>query len=467
MRRSPALLFTLLAAMAVILARSFGSGGLAIDVSYAAVTSGPLLREVLTSGTLEPTRAVDAGTQVSGTIQSLHADFNSVVKAGQVIAQLDPSVYDTKIAQARATLIQAEAEADRLRLLADDAGVKAARARELASADLITAAEEDAAQMTAKGATAELTAGRAAAAAARATVGQAEIDRAKTTLRSPIDGIIVSRNVEVGQTLAASIESPVLFTIASLERMQLLAEVAEADVGGVQPGTEVDFEIESLGAQKFTGKVAEVRLQPVLQEAGSVGATGTSSGAASQPAATTGSSSSSPSPASSPSSPSSSSNASSRGSGTASSSRAGSAPGAANPSQPAQGTPAVPAGSVVSYVAVIDVDNQGNRIAPGNTAVVVLPTARRASAVRIPNTALSFRPAPDVLEAAGQKDLRLPRPGPESDPSQGRTARVWKYEGEKFVPVEVRVGVSDERWTELLSGDLQPGDRLVAEARAR
>jgi HlyD family secretion protein len=210
---------------------------------------------VLTTGTLEPATEVNAGTQVSGTIQALQVDFNARVKAGQIIAQLDPAVYDTALAQARAGLIQAEADAERARIEADDASVKAGRASELESQALITQAELDTAQRAAKEASAELVAARATARASAAAVEQARINRDRTIIRSPIDGVVVSRNVEVGQTLAASLESPVLFRIADLRKMHLLAEISEADVGGVQHGSLVRFEIESLGPQQFSGPV--------------------------------------------------------------------------------------------------------------------------------------------------------------------------------------------------------------------
>jgi HlyD family secretion protein len=395
-----------------------------LQITYAQVTKGPVTREVLTSGTLEPAREVDAGVQVSGTVQSLHADFNSRVNAGQVIAQLDPAVYDTELAQARAQLIQAEAEAERKRVVAQDLGVKANRARELAAQDLITQAELDAAMLATKQAAADLDSARAAAASARALVKQAQVHRDRTIVRSPIDGVVVSRNVEVGQTLAVRLESPALFRIADLTRMRLLAEVSEAEVGGVSTGMEASFAIESLGGRQFRGRVSEVRLQPVAQQPSSVAATGRGGSAATNPAVPT--------------------------SGTAQST--------------ASAAPAQPAGSVVSYTAIIDVDNPDRLIAPGSTAIVTLPTAQRSDAIRIPNTTLSFSPAPAVLAAAGQADLHRPTPDRTPDPTKGRAGYVWKYQNGKFVPVEVRTGVSDEFWTEALSGSIQPGDKLVTSA---
>jgi HlyD family secretion protein len=194
-----------------------------LTISYADVTAGAVSREVLTSGTFEPAGIVDVGSQVSGTIQSLDADFNSPVKAGQIVARLDPSAFDAELAQARGRVIQAQGEAERMKVLEDDLRVKLGRARELASQELIARVELEGAELAAKQANADLIAARAAVASAQALLKQAEVNRAHTIIRSPIDGIVVSRNVEVGQTLAARLESPVLFRIADLRRMRLLA----------------------------------------------------------------------------------------------------------------------------------------------------------------------------------------------------------------------------------------------------
>lgn len=431
----------LLAAIAAAGWRLAGSNRPQVNVSHAVVSEGPIAREVLTSGTLEPAEAVDVGSQVSGTVQSLHADFNSQVKAGDVLAQLDPSIFDSRLAQARAAQIEAEGEVQRAQVMARDAAVKAQRARELAARDLITGAELETAELLAKQTDAELTAARAAAAAVAAGVAEARVNRERTTIRSPIDGLVISRTVEVGQTLAASVSAPTLFRVAAIGRMHLLAEVSEAEVGGVRPGSPVTFRIESLGDRALRGVVSEVRLQPMFTVA-TGGSRGTTS--APQPVGTAG--------------PSTSSSASSSASATAA--------GASTSSSATASTDAAPpAGSVISYTAVIDVDNDDRAIAPGSTAVVFLPTAQRGDAVRIPNEAVTFKPDAAILAAAGQKDLQVPQPEP-SAPAGGRTAVVWKFVDGKFVPIEVRIGIADEEWTELLEGPIRPGDSLVTSAAA-
>ena len=466
-RRLVVPLVALFSLASVMLAAFCSSRTPALAIQFAEASTGPIAREVLTSGTLEPARVVDTGTQISGTVQFLYADFNSKLKEGQVIAQLDPSVYDSQLAQARAGVLEAEGAVQEMQVAADDSQTKAQRAAELVERDLITRAEYDTAQLAAKEAAAKLTAARAAAAAARAALQQAQVNRRRTSIHSPIDGVVVSRNVEVGQTLAASIESPVLFRIADLSRMHLLADVGEAEVAGVQVGTPVTFAIESLGPQRFTGTVAEVRLQPVQQAAAMAGTANTAGTASSsQPAGTSGTSTPS----------------AGRASGAANTSPSSPAPGggstpAPGMTAPQQAAPASggsgsgaspPSGGVVSYTAIIEVDNHDHRIPPGSTAIVTLPTSRRSSVLRVPNRALGFRPTPDVLRAAGQEAAAVPRAPSGGDPASGRQAILWKFDRGKFVPIDVRIGVSDENWTEIVSGPIQAGEALVtAAARAR
>jgi len=438
-------LAAVLAAAGVIFLRSGNAPK--VNVVYGDVSRGAVMREVLTSGTLEPTNEVEAGAQVSGTVQSLFADFNQRVKAGQIIAQLDPSTSDAALAQARAKVIQADADAEQRQVVLNDAKVKADRARELQTNDLITQAELDTAVLAAKQAEAELASARASARAARAMLRQAEVDRNHTVIRSPIDGVIVSRNVEVGQTLASRFEAPVLFRIADLRKMQMLTDVSESEVGGVRAGTKVNFQIESIGSRQFTGTIAEVRLQPVLESP-----TGTS-GNSSQGRSTTstaGSSAATPTATNAPS--------------TTASNGASPSTTTSSTATTSTTTPAAPAGSVVSYTAIVDVDNSDLSIAPGSTAIVVLPTARRDEVMRVSNNALSFRPSPAVLEATDQKSLDLSPPAANEDAGKGRAGYVWKFEKGKFVPIEVRTGIADETWTEILSGPIQPGDRLVTSA---
>jgi len=276
----------------------------------------------------------------------------------------------------------------------------------------------------------------------------------RTIIRSPIDGVVIGRHVDVGQTIAASVNAPILFTIGDLRRMRLLAEVPEGEVGGVQRGSQVRFDIESIGGHAFTGTVAEVRLAP--QVAAST-ASNAGTGAATAPVATSGSS-----PAAT------SSNAQAARSPTTGST-------SAQPSsQSSSLTPAALTSSgrqtaatlgVITYIAVIDVDSSSEDIPPGGTAIVTLAGSERAKAVRIPNNALTFAPSTDSFAAVDQQPPVLNRADTPSTKQTGtRKGYVWKFENNRFVPIAVETGIADDAWTELVSGDVRPGDRLVTAA---
>ncbi len=434
-----------------------------LSVSVTDVTRGPISREVLSSGVLEPKAAVNVGSQVSGTIQSLSADFNDHVKTGQIVAQIDPAPYDTRLAEARAELIRSEAESERRRVELEDLRTKAGRAVELGTQGLVTQAQLDAAQFAVRQVEAELKAAVAATRAAKAGVAEAEVNRSRTTIRAPIDGIVVSRNVEIGQTIAASFNSPVLFRIADLRKMQLLAEVGESEAGEVRRGAPVTFKIESIGPREFRAAISEVRLSPVVTQASSSsGATGTAGATATSGTTAAGRGTAATSGTASQG------NTSTGSAGTATATQ----PGAVTAAQPGAGTGTqpgaaantnvtVPAGAVVSYTAVVDVDNSDGEIVPGSTAIVILPTGRRADVLRVPNAALTFRPNADVLKASGQSPRDVPEP--DRAPDDAGRGYVWKYEAGKFVAIAVVTGVADERWTEVTSGKIQPGDRLVTQ----
>ena len=251
-----------------------------LQVQTADVTSGPIARRVLVSGTLEPARMVEVGSQVSGTIASLAVDFSSRVKAGQVIARLDPALFETRLAEAEAGLARAQAErASRVAAL-DDARMKLENAQALAGDQQLARAELDLARTAMLQASADVKGAEAGIAAARAMVTEARVSLDRTIIRSPIDGVVIGRHVDVGQTIAASVQAPILFTIGDLRRMRLLAEVPEGEVGGVQRGSQVSFDIESIGGRAFTGTVADVRLSPQVAPA-----TATNAGATVDPGA--------------------------------------------------------------------------------------------------------------------------------------------------------------------------------------
>lgn len=227
-------------------------------------------RGVLTTGTLEAVTTVEVGTEVSGTIQSLPVDFNSIVRRGQVLADLDRTTFEADLRGARATLAQADADLDLAKATEADAQTKLTRATELAAKQLIPQSDFDDASVTWKNAAAGVKNADAEIAQATAAVKQAQVNLDHAIIRSPIDGIVVSRNVDVGQTVAASVQTPVLFLLAGdLTHMQLHATIDETDVRGVHSGDAATFSVDAYPNRIFHGIVRQVRLQPLDEAAGS------------------------------------------------------------------------------------------------------------------------------------------------------------------------------------------------------
>src|SRR5688572_10600479 len=232
-------------------------------ITTARVTRGDLAETVGATGTLQAVTTVQVGTQVSGTIQELNADFNSLVRKGQVLARLDPSLIQSQIEQARANLIRAEADLERLRVALDDARSKLTRARELSEKKLIAQMELEAAEVAVRSAEAQLRSQQAGVTQSQASLRQNQVNLAHTVIESPIDGLVISRNVDVGQTVAASMSAPTLFVLAAdLTKMQVLASLDESDVGRIRPGQDVRFRVDAFPTDEFTGSVTQVRLQP-------------------------------------------------------------------------------------------------------------------------------------------------------------------------------------------------------------
>jgi HlyD family secretion protein len=232
-------------------------------ITTARVTRGDLAETVGATGALQAVTTVQVGTQVSGTIQELNADFNSLVRKGQVLARLDPSLIQSQIEQARANLIRAEADLERLRVALDDSRTKLARARELSAKKLIAQTELEAAEVTVRSSEAQLRSQEAGVTQSQASLRQNQVNLAHTVIESPIDGLVISRNVDVGQTVAASMSAPTLFVLAAdLTKMQVLASLDESDVGRIRPGQAVRFRVDAFPTEEFTGNVTQVRLQP-------------------------------------------------------------------------------------------------------------------------------------------------------------------------------------------------------------
>jgi HlyD family secretion protein len=314
-------------------------GGQEVQVQTSPISRGEIIDSVGASGTLQAEATVQVGSQVSGNIQWLGADFNSIVKKGQVIARLDPSLFDAQLqqtnanlSQSRANLTKAQSDLERTKVQLVDANQKFARAKELAARQLLPASELDAAKVAVDTAQAGLqsqqatvTQAQAAVSQSQASVHQSEVNLQHTVITAPIDGIVTQRSVDVGQTVAASMQAPTLFVIAAdLTKMQVNANIDEADVGRIRPGQHVTFRVDAYPTDIFDGTVVQIRLQPVVQQ------------------------------------------------------------------------------NVTTYGTVIDVPNQQLKLKPGMTANVKVEIAKRADALRIPNTALRFRPTPELFAAFNQ-----------------------------------------------------------------
>ena len=233
------------------------------DYRTAAVERGTLLVTSTATGTVQPITQVQVGTQVSGTLKQLNADFNSRVKAGQVLAQIDPALFQSRLDQDKANLARAAADVERVRAGLVQAEKDLERTRTLAAGGLVPASDLDAAVAGRDSLAAQLHVSEAGVDQARSALKNSQVNLDYTTILSPITGIVVSRNVDVGQTVAASLSAPTLFVIAeSLEKIQVQASVSEADIGRIAVGMDAGFTVDAFPETRFRGKVSQIRLSP-------------------------------------------------------------------------------------------------------------------------------------------------------------------------------------------------------------
>jgi HlyD family secretion protein len=366
----------------------------------APIARGDLQQVVTASGSLNPVLNVEVGSQISGRIQALFADFNSTVKSNQIVAEIDPSTYQVAVLRMEAQLSNSMAN---LAL----AQVQARRAESLFQERLISGEGFDTAQ-------AQLQAAQANVKSAEANLRSSQVDLNRCTIVAPVDGVVISRNVDVGQTVAASFNTPRLFVIANdLSKMQIGALVSEADIGEVAVGQDVNFTVDAFPYRTFRGKIAQIRYGAVTNQ------------------------------------------------------------------------------SVVSYNAIIDVDNADLKLLPGMTATVSIIIAERENTLKIPNAALRFRP-PETAAAktgtnaptaavrpeggrrgegggggGGREGGRGPRGGGgRAGADQVQTRTVYLLNAEKgpgqpeLTPVTIKTGITDGVSTEVLEG-LKENDPVV------
>ena len=233
------------------------------QVTTQPVTRGDIVQSVGATGTLQAVTTVQVGTQVSGSVSWLGADFNSIVHKGQVVARLDPALLQTQLETANANLLRANADLERLRVALADSKTKMDRAHELSARQLLTKADLETADVNYAQAQAQLKSQQAQVEQAKTSVENAKVNLDHTIITAPIDGIVISRNVDVGQTVAASMQAPTLFIIAAdLTKMQVNANIDESDVGNIRPDQQVSFRVDAYPNETFIGSVGQVRLNP-------------------------------------------------------------------------------------------------------------------------------------------------------------------------------------------------------------
>lgn len=380
-----------LAALAFLGVRHFRDSSPKVTYKTATLERGRVAARVTASGTLSPLVKVEVGSQVSGRIAELFVDFNSPVKKGQVLAKLDPQLFQAAVDHARANHSAARGALAKAQANATNAKKQLERIRELADRKLIAEAELDIAEAQAISAAADVQAAQGAVEQTRASLKQAEVNLGYTTIVSPVDGVVILRSVDVGQTVAASLQAPVLFEIAEdLARMQVNTSVAEADVGKLRAGMTANFTVDAYPQEQFRGVVRQIRHAPTTVQ------------------------------------------------------------------------------NVVTYDAVIDVENPELKLLPGMTANVTFLYAQKDDALLVPNTALRFRPPEDVLQASHPQGAA---PAAAAQGGRGQRMRapsnqreVWVLRGENLERVAITTGITDGSKTEVVEGALEPGDALVIEA---
>jgi HlyD family secretion protein len=256
----------------LVLIMALGAGGYFLfssdqnDQKYRTekLTRGDIVSSITATGAVNAVTTVLVGTQVSGTIKNIYVDFNSPVKKGQLIAQIDPAIFDAQVAQARANVLSSKANVEKAAVALADAKRTLNRQKELFAKNLISRSDVDAAETVYDTDGTQVSAAKAQLSQADAALHIAETNLRYTSIVSPVNGIVVSRNVDTGQTVAASFQTPTLFNIAQdLTKMQIDSSVAEADIGRIQVGQPVEFTVDAYPDSPFKGNVSEIRNAPI------------------------------------------------------------------------------------------------------------------------------------------------------------------------------------------------------------
>lgn len=337
------------------------------------ITTGDVLETVQSTGQVKPLNEVQVGAQVSGRVTKVYVDFNAEVKAGDVLAEIDPTLFSAQIDSTSAQLVAAQAAVKRANANLEAAKIRLDRTKKLTKESLGSQADLDAAEAQHDVAIADVAAAKAQALQISAQLRSTKTNLDYTKILSPIDGVVITRAIDSGQTVAANFQAPVLFVLAAdLKKMRVFADIDEADVGKLKEAMSSEITVDAFPSASFDGQVSQVRYSPITQS------------------------------------------------------------------------------GVVTYAAVIDVDNPEMKLRPGMTATVTVTTAKALGVKRIPNAALRFRPSPP-LDDKGQK---IPQePLAKLEPGKGRIYVVVDETpgSEKIEPRIVDIGISDGINTELKS----------------
>ena len=232
-----------------------------------AIDRGPIIAKVTATGTLSALVTVQVGTQVSGRIKQINVDFNSPVQKGQVIAKIEPALFEAALESARANYLAGQGTVTKLEAQAENAKLQYERAQALFERKAIAQADLDTARATMRAADGDEVAARGNMEQAKAAMHQAQVNLNYTTIVSPTTGVVISRSVDVGQTVAASLSAPTLFLIAEdLTKMQVDTSVAEADIGKLKPDMEATFTVDAFPSRTFKGKIRQIRNAPQTQQ---------------------------------------------------------------------------------------------------------------------------------------------------------------------------------------------------------
>jgi HlyD family secretion protein len=342
---------------------------------------GPVIAKVSATGTLSALVTVQVGAQVSGRVQAIMVDYNSPVHAGEVIAKLDPTLFQAAVDQSRANLSTAQSAVKTAEAQVKNADLQYQRQKSLLARSLIAQSDFDTADANDEVAKAQLDSANSGLAVAQAGLHQAEVNLGYATITSPIDGTVISRSVDVGQTVAAAFQAPVLFMIAKdLRVMQVDTSVSESDVGRLKSGMPATFTVDAYPGEVFNGSVRQIRSSPTTVQ------------------------------------------------------------------------------NVVTYDAVIDVNNESLKLKPGMTANTSFVVAQTDKAIRVPNAALRFQPDPALLQQLG---LSLPKA-----PATPSTRYVWRLQNNLPDPEQVEVGITDGTETAIVHGNVHDGDELITDMAA-